>query len=59
MTCPVCNRLRAEWYATATPCDSKNLAIIVKVRDGDRLRADYREALERYRQHRKECAHAG
>ena len=54
--CPTCNRLRLAWYATATPCDSKNMAIITRIRDSDRLRKDYQDALKAYKEHRKECS---
>ncbi len=57
MTCPVCNRLRFAWYATATQITTLNVApeIVVKVRDGDRKLGDYQEALEAYRSHRALC----
>ena len=55
MQCVICNRLRFAWYATATPCDSRNPSIIAKVIDADRKTAEYQEALDAYRKHRDKC----
>ncbi len=57
MTCPTCALLRFRWYATATQITTLNVkpSVVVKVRDGDRLRTDYREALKAYREHLKGC----
>ena len=52
MTCATCARLRAEWYATATPLkmlDEKAARII----DSDRRKPEYRQALAKYREHRR------
>ena len=57
MNCPECNRLRWAWYATATPIKTAHVSpvLVVRVRDADRKRADYQQALAAYREHRQDC----